>query len=500
MPEQNASNKIAKESAISFFGMGFGDGVRYLFTAVLARFAGVDYLGVYSMANSVTRIGEVLGIAGLQSGVMRFVSRLDKKTERAEIIRLITSGLKVGLIISMIVMLIQILFSRWLAYDLFNGADLLYQILLISAVSIPFATVMTIAAFATQGYQRLKYKIFILHILNPLVMLVFVVFSIEFFTNETAVKYPLLITAVICALVAIVLLKKLTDLKIRRILSVSVDKELLKFSFPLMFVTIIDTLMHWMDILMLGYFTDAHSVGLYHPATRTAGLIRIVLVAFMGIFAPMIAELHRKNQHDEMNRLFKLIVRWVMSLSLPFAIIMLIYNQEIMLLFGKEFVSASNVLIILTSAALLQAFFGANGHILTMTGYPRINLINACLAIVINFILNFIWIPRYGLIGSAYATLVAMGTLGCLRWIEVYHFLQIQPFSFKLLKPLFAGCGMAVILLALKQLTISLHSILSLTTATFAGIVSFLFFLWMLKLDEDDRGIWAGIKMIFPKK
>ncbi|MBC8196249.1 MAG: hypothetical protein H8E60_00025, partial [Candidatus Marinimicrobia bacterium] len=50
--------KVAKEATISFIGMGFGDAVRYLFTAILARFAGVEILGIYSLANSVTRIGE----------------------------------------------------------------------------------------------------------------------------------------------------------------------------------------------------------------------------------------------------------------------------------------------------------------------------------------------------------------------------------------------------------------------------------------------------------
>ena len=59
MSEQT-SKKIAKEATISFMGMGFGDGARYLFTAILARFAGVEFLGIYSLASSVTRIGEVL--------------------------------------------------------------------------------------------------------------------------------------------------------------------------------------------------------------------------------------------------------------------------------------------------------------------------------------------------------------------------------------------------------------------------------------------------------
>ena len=57
----NTNTKIAKESAISFTGMGFGQVFRYLFTTLLARWAGVELLGLYSISNAVTRIMEVIG-------------------------------------------------------------------------------------------------------------------------------------------------------------------------------------------------------------------------------------------------------------------------------------------------------------------------------------------------------------------------------------------------------------------------------------------------------
>ena len=43
----NTNTKIAKESAISFTGMGLGQILRYLFTTLLARWAGVELLGIY---------------------------------------------------------------------------------------------------------------------------------------------------------------------------------------------------------------------------------------------------------------------------------------------------------------------------------------------------------------------------------------------------------------------------------------------------------------------
>ena len=496
----NHSGKIAKEATISFMGMGFGDGARYLFTAILARFAGVEFLGIYSLASSVTRIGEVFGRAGLHSGVMRFVSRLDKETEIETVRQRILSGLKLGLLFGIVIMILQIALADWLAFELFNGSDLLKTVLIISAVSLPFATIMAISAFATQGYKLLKYKVMVLNIIRPAIMLVCVLVSISFFTKDTAVKYPLLISAVFSSFAAIIFLNKLTNIKISQIFSGVIDKELLRFSYPLMFVTILGTLMHWMDILMLGYFTDTTTVGLYHPAARTAGLLRTVLLAFMGIFAPMMSEYHRQGDVGEMGKLYKLIVRWIVSLSLPLAIIIIIYSKKIMMLFGVQYLSASNVLMVLTTAAFIQTLFGGGGQTLTMTGFTKVNLFNSIIVVLINITLNLLWIPQYGIIGAAYATLISMALLGLLRIVEVNHLIKITPFSLKLLKPIIAGIIMTAVLIYIKPVVLPLHTITSLIIITLVGLLSFFTMLWLLRFDADDRKIWSGIVMITNRK
>ena len=496
----NHSGKIAKEATISFMGMGFGDGARYLFTAILARFAGVEFLGIYSLASSVTRIGEVFGRAGLHSGVMRFVSRLDKETEIETVRQRIRSGLKLGLLFGIVIMILQIALADWLAFELFNGSDLLKTVLIISAVSLPFATIMAISAFATQGYKLLKYKVMVLNIIRPAIMLVCVLVSISFFTIDAAVKYPLLISAVFSSFAAIIFLNKLTNIKISQIFSGVIDKELLRFSYPLMFVTILGTLMHWMDILMLGYFTDTTTVGLYHPAARTAGLLRTVLLAFMGIFAPMMSDYHLHGDVGEMGKLYKLIVRWIVSLSLPLAIIIIIYSKKIMLLFGVEYLSASNVLMVLTTAAFIQTLFGGGGQTLTMTGFTKVNLFNSIIVVLINISLNLLWIPQYGIIGAAYATLISMALLGLLRIVEVNHLIKITPFSLKLMKPIIAGVIMTAVLIYIKPVVLPLHTITSLIIITLVGLLSFFTMLWLLRFDADDRKIWSGIVMITNRK
>ena len=171
-----------------------------------------------------------------------------------------------------------------------------------------------------------------------------------------------------------------------------------------------------------------------------------------------------------------------------------------MLLFGGQYVIASNALQVLAFAAFVQTIFGGGGHTLTMTGFTNINLFNSVIAVVTNVILNIMWIPVYGIMGAAYATLVSMLVLGGLRLVEVQKFVKINPFSLKLLKPVIAGSGMYLILTLIKPSILPLHTILSLFIVSIVGSLSFYLILWLLKFDDDDKEVWSGIRMITNKK
>ena len=87
----NLAQKIAKESTITFSGMIYGNINRYLYTLLLARWVGSEFLGIYSLANSVRLISEVFGKMGMEIGVMRFVSLLNPDIEKKKILCIVAS-------------------------------------------------------------------------------------------------------------------------------------------------------------------------------------------------------------------------------------------------------------------------------------------------------------------------------------------------------------------------------------------------------------------------
>jgi O-antigen/teichoic acid export membrane protein len=386
--------------------------------------------------------------------------------------------------------------SGFIVTHILKGPPLLKIVLMVFAIAIPFNAITLVVAFATQGFKRLKYKIFITQFLNPTILLVVMIISFWFISVEVALMAPMLVSSIIGFIVMFAVLKKLTGVKNQQLLKAPFDRELLVFSYPLMFVTILLTLMHWMDILMLGAFTNASTVGLYHPAARTAGLLQALLTSFLSIYSPMIAQFHAESDQKNMSGSYKLVSRWLLTFSIPVALIFLVYPQKVMLLFGAEYLPSANVLIVLTAATFIHAILGAAQSTLSMTGHTRLLLWNAIGAFIINIILNIILIPNYGMIGAAWATLISLFVISLLRVLEVRWILKLTFFSTKMIKPILAGSITWWCLWRIHPIVMDYHTLVTLSAVSLISFLVYGIVLWVMRLESEDWDFLTGLGIL----
>lgn len=498
--------KIAKEAIISFLGMSLGSCFRYVFVLIIARWVGPTYLGIYSLANAIMRFAEVVGKAGLDNGVIKYVSEKFGKNMLIDGKNIIFSAIKMGFLLSVFSAIILIVLSDWLANDVFSGGYLLKRVLIFNAFALPFSVIMIIIASATQSFKLLKYKSFVINIFVPIISLLSLLIGLQV-SNEIAISIPILISSIFgCGLIAYYLIQlfknrieKPIKINLIDITKAKYKVDLLKFSYPLMFVTIIGTAMHWMDIYMLGYYFDSTTVGMYHPPARTAGLMRMILVAFMGIFSPILSELYSKKNRLGMVNLYQLVTRWIMTLALPLFLLIILFPKKIMFLFGTQYQESHMVLSILTTSVLIQTFIGISGPTLTMTGYPKINFFNSIIILLINFALNIYLIPIYAGFGAAIATLTSMVFLGFIRSIEVWFLLKLHPLSFKLIKPVISVFIVFAVMISIKSTIMPFHTIISLVLASIIIGITYIISLWLIGFDDDDKEVISALKVLFIK-
>ncbi|MEE9189144.1 MAG: polysaccharide biosynthesis C-terminal domain-containing protein, partial [Candidatus Neomarinimicrobiota bacterium] len=316
------------------------------------------------------------------------------------------------------------------------------------------------------------------------------------FSNELVIIVPTVISTVVGYFMIAKFLRRLTGVHFGSVIKASFDWKLLKFSTPLMFAMIIGTILNWTDIMMLGFFTNIESVGLYHPAARTAGLIRVILLAFSGIYMPMMAQYFSKNDSIRMQMLIKLVARWILTLAVPCLILLLTFPSKVMLLFGVQYVEAQGVLQILAIAIFIQTISGIGGSTLVVTGYPKVNLYNALAALGVNITLNIILIPQFGIMGAALATLISLIIIAVARIVEIRLLNQLTLVNMKYLKPIIAGAVTAIVILFTRPFIMEYHTLITLACAISVIVLVYISILWIQHFDRDDRDVWSAVLAI----
>ncbi|MEC9007269.1 MAG: polysaccharide biosynthesis C-terminal domain-containing protein, partial [Candidatus Neomarinimicrobiota bacterium] len=198
----------------------------------------------------------------------------------------------------------------------------------------------------------------------------------------------------------------------------------------------------------------------------------------------------------KMNQTYKMVSRWLLVFSIPISIMFILFPENILSLFGKEYISSANVLIILTISTLLQAIFGAASPTLGMSGFTRLVLINTCLAFILNLGLNYTLIPLYGINGAAYATLITLTIVGFIRATQVRIFLKMNLFSIKMLKPLAAGVATYFFTINLKHVLENYSFFAELMIALPCSMLIYGILIWLMRLDEEDKSFISSFGII----
>ena len=152
-------------------------------------------------------------------------------------------------------------------------------------------------------------------------------------------------------------------------------------------------------------------------------------------------------------------------------------------------------LTILCAGQIINAATGPSGLMVLMSGHTLTNLFNNAFTFLMNLVLNFILIPKYGIAGAAIATSFSIVFVNIIRIIEVYYLIRIQPYGWSFFKPIFAGCiALGIAIFVYKNILTS-KSFLSLTSVFFIYLISYATFLILLRLDENDLSILKKVKI-----
>jgi len=436
--EDKDFSELFKKGGVSFLMRVGGQIMGFVITFIIAHYFGAKGLGDYVLAIIVLRIFTLIAKLGIDTSSIRFIAEYAAKNH--------WKGLrkyreKVSLLLLFSTLLFSIIMFVF-ALPIANlvGANPFY-IKLNSFFILPM-TFFVLNYQSLRGLKKIAEFSFFYWMSRVTFSAVIILIAVQFSRNENIPILAFLLGLIIVSVLSYFVFSNKLDLEERKNNTAQNDlgislgyKTILLVSLPLLLAQSGQFIMAWTDKLMLGGFMSATEVGVYDVAFKLSMFVNIALTSVNSISSPKFAEMYAKKDFKRLEKIVHQSTKIIFWTTVPLLVVFFSFSSQLLSLFGDEFASGMQVFMILCSARMVSAFSGPAGNLLQMTGRQVIFMKVLFIGAIINFGLNFILIPKFGIEGAAYASIfsIVFWNLTMVYFVKKeFGFLTIYiPFSIK---------------------------------------------------------------------
>lgn len=204
-------------------------------------------------------------------------------------------------------------------------------------------------------------------------------------------------------------------------------KTLLADSWPLLLSGMAIMVYMKIDQIMLGQMLGDDAVGIYSAAVRISEVWYFIPMMIVASVFPAILEAKKRDEAQylqRLQRLYDLMVWLSVAIALPMTFVS---TPIVVALFGSAYAESGTVLAIHIWASVFVFLGVASSQWFVAENRQILSFQRTVLGAVINMVLNYLLIPKFGVLGAAYATVLAQASV-CL----FYDLLQEET------RPMFA--------------------------------------------------------------
>jgi O-antigen/teichoic acid export membrane protein len=432
-------------------GIFFEFATRFVIAVLLARVLGAEGYGLYVLSISAATLFAGISLLGLDDAMVRYVAILSGRRDDIGVWGTLQIGFGISALTGLVMGGVLHLGASPLATGLFDEPRLT-PLLHVFAVIVPFLTMSNMLLGVARGFRRMDYAALAENVVQTVVRMALLgLLALLAKLNLYVAAVIFGIADVASSITLIVLLNRHFPLNGSFRLGVRRDvREIFGFAFPLWLSGLLRKFRRNIEVVMLGALSSVSSVAVFAVINKVNLVGHVSMLSLLVAVKPTLAQLHDRQDREGLGHLYQTASRWTLSLNLPFFLITVLYSAPLLFVFGETFSSATNALIILAFAELVNAGTGICGAMIDMTGHTKVKLVNSALWTALLIGSAAALIPRWGVVGAAVATLIAMTTVNILCVAEVWVLERLIPFNRSFWKPLGAGLGAFTAGLALR--------------------------------------------------
>ena len=374
---------------------------------IIAKYYGAEILGTISVLFSVMGIAAIFSLLGMDVSILRFIPPLIKQKNYSDLYETVKKTFLLVSFFGLLNALFVYMFSDFIAAEIFKKD---YLSTLLSFISF-FIFIQAITKISSSTVRALKsIKLFLTLQFLPSFLNLFILLIVTFFFyTEYNPLYSQLGSQFLVLIASLFVLNKLLFVyknKNNKNSTISY-KKIISVSFPMFLTTAMQAIVLQTDVLMLGSMSTLENVGIYSIVMKLALLSSFIISSINTIIAPKFSELYYNDEMDELKITAKKSSKLIFFASLPISIILIIFGQQLLSIFGNKFEIGYYSLLLLTLGQLVNAMAGSVGYMLNMTGHQKEFNKIVLLGALSNVALNVLFIPKYGINGAAFASMVS---------------------------------------------------------------------------------------------
>lgn len=483
----------AKGGSVLFIGKLFTFLSRFIVTLLLTRLLGPEQYGLYNIGLSVAALAQGVALMGLDTALVRYVALYRARRDDAGVWGAIQVALGISTAASALVSALVFGLAHVIATEIFHAPELAPVLQLIS-FTVPILGVSDVLAGATRGFKKMEYMVIAQNLVQPLVRVVLLMIFALVGLNILGAVLIFGVADFVASLLLIYFLNRQFTLKRRLGAARREPRQLLVYSVPMWLSDLITTFRASIQTILLGSLNSVFTVGIFSVANQINLVADLVQTSVTAAVRPIIVEVHERRNREQLGRLYQIVSKWMFAFNLPVFLIVVLFPQSILSIFGKSFVEGATALVLLSWASLVDAATGMCGAVLDMTGYTRLKLANAIVRLALVVMVSLWLIPTWGIVGAALAALTGEVVVNVLRVLEVYVLLRLLPFNPSSFKPVGAGLVALLAVVAvgewLPPLGVGLNVLLQ--GALLASIYGST--LLMFGLDPEERMLFSRFR------
>ena len=373
----------------------------YLYRVAAGRMLTTAEFGILNLALPIQYMIIILSSSGIAPTISKFISECEAKNDLKKRDLIISSSLIFYTIIGILLGIFSYLASPYIGLYIFNEERAIVP-LKIASIALPFGMLVAVYTGIFQGFKRMEYMGGTL-VIEQVLRVVFAVLLMSIGASALNAILGSTIGFIAVLPIAYILFRKL-DLRISHP-SFDEFKKIFKFSLPVSATALAAFVLAYIDILLLGYFLSAEDVGIYSAASPTSRLVMAFSAALYAVMLPSISETVAKKDNEQLRGYIKYAYKLSFAILLPVTLISIFLSGPIItLLFGARYAAAAAPFEILVIGTAFLGIFTLNSSIFQGADKPGIPMKILVSTAFLDAVLNWILIPRYEIMGAAFAS------------------------------------------------------------------------------------------------